>query len=171
LVALERQLQRHGVRVVSCAEENGDGPLADLIRGQLALIAEYERAMIRERLSAGKARAKQLGRHVHGRVPYGYHTPTRGVLEPDPATAPIVERIFRLARQGVNPARIARELNTDGIPAPAGAEWRRSGVIVILRNVAYTGERYGVKKAHAAIITRRAYNDVTRKLESAERHG
>ena len=57
LVAIERQLQARGVSVVSVAEEhNGDGPLAEFVRGQLALIAEYERALIRERLAAGKAR-------------------------------------------------------------------------------------------------------------------
>lgn len=28
--------------------------------------------MILERVSAGKAKKKTLGRHVHGRVPYGY---------------------------------------------------------------------------------------------------
>jgi hypothetical protein len=109
--------------------------------------------MIRERLSAGKARAKQLGRHVHGRVPYGYRS-DRGRLEPDPDTAPIVQRIFQELRDGSNPSRIARELNRSGIPAPQGTEWRRSGVIVILRNVAYTGERYGVKRAHPAIPAR-----------------
>ena len=35
LVALERQLQRHGVEVISTAEENnGDGPVAQLLRSQ-----------------------------------------------------------------------------------------------------------------------------------------
>jgi hypothetical protein len=124
--------------------------------------------MIRERLSAGKARAKQLGRHVHGRVPYGYRS-DRGRLEPDPDTAPIVQRIFQELRDGSNPSRIARELNRSGIPAPQGTEWRRSGVIVILRNVAYTGERYGVKRAHPAIISRRRFNEAQASLDRAAR--
>src|SRR4051812_44088271 len=84
LVVLERQLQRHGVTVESVAEErNGDGPLAEFVRGQLALVAQLERAMILERVGAGKAKKKQLGRHVHGRVPYAY-TSERGVLNIDP---------------------------------------------------------------------------------------
>ena len=60
LTVLERKLQRHGVEVVSAAEENGDGPIAEFIRGQLALVAQLERAMIVERVSAGKAKKKQL---------------------------------------------------------------------------------------------------------------
>ncbi len=46
LTVLERRLQKHGVDVVSVAEQNGDGALAEFIRGQLALVAQLERAMI-----------------------------------------------------------------------------------------------------------------------------
>lgn len=56
--------------------------MAEFVRGQVALVAQLERAMIRDRLSAGKAKAKQAGRHIHGRVPYGYRS-ERGVLKPD----------------------------------------------------------------------------------------
>ena len=71
LIILLRQLQKHGVEVQSAAEEtNGDGPIAEFMRGQLALVAQLERAMISERLSAGKAKAKGRGRHVHGSVAY-----------------------------------------------------------------------------------------------------
>jgi DNA invertase Pin-like site-specific DNA recombinase len=56
LIVLERRFGRHGVEIASVAEEhNGDGPIGEFIRGQLALAAQLERAMIRERLSAGKA--------------------------------------------------------------------------------------------------------------------
>jgi hypothetical protein len=58
-----------------------------------------------------------------------------------------------------------------GVPAPAGAQWRRSGVIVILRNDVYCGKRCGVKNAHAAIIARRAFNGVARTLARTGRSG
>lgn len=166
LVVLERMLARHGVEVVSVAEEhNGDGPLAELIRGQLALIAQFERAQIRERFNAGKAKGKTLGRHVHGRHPYGYHAPTRGQLEPDPATAPIVKRIFDLARHGNNPARIAALLNDDGVAAPQkGKAWSRAAIHLLLTNRVYLGERHGVKRAHPSIVSQRVFSDVRDQL-------
>jgi site-specific DNA recombinase len=158
LVVLERQLQRHGVAVESVAEEkNGDGPLAEFIRGQLALVAQLERSMILERVGAGKAKRKAQGRHVHGRVPYGYRSES-GVLSPVPELAPIVRRIFEGGKAGDSPGHIARALNADGVPAPQGPRWSEQGVRVILRNPAYAGERYGVKSAHEAMISRHMFN-------------
>jgi len=157
LTVLERRLQRHGVEVVSAAEENGDGPVAEFIRGQLALVAQLERAMILERVSAGKAKRKAQGRHVHGRVPYGYRSEA-GVLAPLSELVPVVRRIFERARHGDSPGQIARALNDEGVLAPQGSRWSEQGVRVILQNVAYAGERYGVKRAHEPIVSRRLFN-------------
>jgi site-specific DNA recombinase len=161
LTVLERRLQRHEVDVVSTAEENGDGPIAEFIRGQLALVAELERAMILERVSAGKAKKKQLGRHVHGRVPFAY-TSEHGVLTPDPERASTVRRIFEEAKDGYTPGKIARGLNADLTPSPQGAQWSAKAVRRVLANPVYAGERYGVKRAHPAIVSRQLYNAVNR---------
>lgn len=170
LIVVERMLAQHGVEVVSASEQNGDGPIAALLRGQLALIAEFERAQIRERFAAGKARGKQHGRHVHGEHPYGFHAPSRaGVLEPDPDTAPIVRRIFDLAAQGKNPSRIARVLNHEQIPSKRGKEWSRQAVHWIITNRAYIGEREGVKRAHEAIVSRKTFDDVQAQLAQRKR--
>jgi hypothetical protein len=45
------------------------------------------------------------------------------------------------------------------------------GVRTILANPAYTGERHGVKKAHPAIVSRRAFNEVRSVLDSRRRAG
>jgi site-specific DNA recombinase len=169
LTVLERRLQRHGVAVVSTAEENGDGPIAEFIRGQLALVAQLERAMILERVGAGKAKKKALGRHVHGRVPYAYSS-SAGILEPVPEQAEVVRRMFRDAAEGGSPGRIARALNRESVLGPAGKGWTTNAVLRILTNEAYAGERYGVKGAHPAIVSRRAFNASQRALEErAER--
>ena len=139
LVVLERRFQRHAVEIVSVAEEhNGDGPIGEFIRGQLALVAQLERAMIRDRLTAGKMKARQQGRHTEGGHPYGYHAPSRrGLLEPDPERADIVRRIFLEARDGRSTGRIAQALNRDGIPSPRGKLWTRPAVHGILTNPVY----------------------------------
>jgi site-specific DNA recombinase len=162
LVVIERQLQRHSVTVESVAEaKNGDGPLAEFIRGQLALVAQLERSMILERVGAGKAKKKALGRHVHGRVPYGY-TSTNGELAIDPEPADVVRRIFNDARAGDSAGRIARALTDGGIASPGGRAWTPKAVRRILGNEVYAGERYGVKHAHPSIVSRQVLNAVGR---------
>ena len=167
LIVLERMLQRSNVEVVSVAEENGDGPIAEFIRGQLALVAQLERAMIRERMGAGKAKRKILGLHAEGRVPYGYES-ERGILTPVPDQAEVVKRIFRDAIDGHTVGRIARDLTREGVPTPQGGKaWSVPGVRGILVNGAYAGERYGVKGAHPAIVSRRAFNSANRALKAS----
>lgn len=158
LAVLERRLQRFGVEVVSAAEENGDGPVAEFVRGQLALVAQLERAMILERVGAGKAKRKAQGRHVHGRIPYGNRSAGGGQLEVAPAEASIVQRIFRDAKAGESPAKIARALNSEGVAGPRGSSWSRQTVQRLIANPVYAGERYGVKKAQPAIVPRRLWN-------------
>jgi site-specific DNA recombinase len=163
LAVLERRLQRYGVEVVSAAEENGDGPLAEFIRGQLALVAQLERAMILDRVRSGKAKRKAMGRHVHGRVPYAYRS-TAGILTPDPQRADVVRRIFASIVAGDSPGRVARELTVEGVPSPDGHAWSTKAVSRIATNVVYAGERYEVKKAHPAVVSRRTFNAATRAL-------
>jgi site-specific DNA recombinase len=133
LVVLERRLERHGVRVVSVAEENGDGSVAEFIRGQLALVAQLERALIRDRVSAGKLQKKKLGRHVHGRVPLrlplsGRHPPTRAGAH-SAGQADLPRRPRRLDARPDRPS-----LNRDGIPSAQGGEWKPQVVRSILTN-------------------------------------
>ena len=169
LVAVERQLQARGVEVISAAEEhNGDGPLAEFVRGQLGLIAEYERTLIRERLAAGKARARQQGKHAEGKPPYGYRS-DKGVLTPVPEHAEIVKRIYREAKDELTPGKIAKRLNRDEIASPRGSVWRANSVLIILTNPAYCGERHGIKKTHTPIISRRLFNEAERVLLSRGR--
>jgi len=83
------------------------------------------------------AQAREQGRYLGGRPPYGYQLVDAGPhpnavhaewgrrlqrLDPDPATAPIVRWIFdqRLASHGV--AFIARMLNKAQVPCPSAAD-------------------------------------------------
>ncbi len=145
------------VRIMSASEDNGDGAVGKLMRHTLAGFAEFERDVIRGRLSAGKALRKLEGRHVHGRIPYGYSS-TAGVLERDEAQAAIVRRIFADAKAGRSAGAIARGLDADEIHGPTGRGWDRTTVLRMLGNITYTGEKYGVRKAHPAIVSRRAWN-------------
>ena len=161
---LKRLLARFGVTVVSAAgETNGNGDaIGELIERLIGAVHDFDRKRQLERMRAGKAQARERGRHVHGRIPYGYLSAGEGRLKVDPAKAETVRWIFNRVKAGVRPAAIARELNDCGVPGPQGRGWSRQTVSLIRRNPVYKGERYGVKGGQPAIITARTWNAAQR---------
>ena len=127
---------------------------------------ERNRIKIRVR-TAMASQAKIEGRFLGGRPPYGYRLADAGPhpnpakaadgrrlhrLELDPATAPVVARIFDefLTNRGL--FAIAEGLTRDGIPSPSaydrarnthrsGVAWAKSAVRAILTNPRYTGHQ------------------------------
>ncbi len=81
-----------------------------------------------------------------GRAPYGYirvkvqdGSTARTTLDPDPKTAPVVQRIFRECLAGEGLKSIARRLNADGLVSKMGKKWGSISLEKILHNEAYTG--------------------------------
>jgi site-specific DNA recombinase len=127
---------------------------------------EITRTKIRVR-TAMAAQARDQGRYLGGRPPYGYRLVDAGPhpnkahaawgrraqrLEPDPHTAPVVRWMFAQRRAGHSLACITRALNDAGIPCPsaadpsrnthrAGSKWTLTTVRAILANPRYTGRQ------------------------------
>ncbi|MGO8892231.1 MAG: recombinase family protein [Streptosporangiaceae bacterium] len=127
---------------------------------------EVTRTSIRVR-TAMAVQAREQGRYLGGRPPYGYRLADAGPhpnkahaawgrrahrLEPDPETAHIVRWIFARRLAGHSVARIARALNEAGVPCPSaadpgrnphrtGAGWTLGAVTTILSNPRYTGRQ------------------------------
>ena len=127
---------------------------------------EITRTSIRVR-TAMAAQAREQGRYLGGRPPYGYRLADAGPhpnkahaawgrrawrLEPDPQTAPVVRWMFARRLAGHSVARIARALNEASIPCPSaadpgrnphrtGAAWTLGTVATILSNPRYTGRQ------------------------------
>lgn len=72
-----------------------------------------------------------------------------GQLQIVPEEAEIVQRIFRLYQDGVGTQQIAKHLNKDRLLTRQGKPWTRNGVMLILKNYAYTGN----------LILQRTYNE------------
>src|SRR4051812_33738794 len=109
------------------------------------------------------------GRFLGGRPPYGYVIVSAGphpnpskaadgitlhVLEADPVTAPVVQRIFDLYVGGTGLRAIAARLNTEGLPCPSAHDpnrnthrlkdgWQASTVRAVLTNPGTSATRSG----------------------------
>jgi len=127
---------------------------------------EITRTKIRVRMAMA-AQAREQGRYLGGRPPYGYRLADAGPhpnkahaawgrrahrLEPDPLTAPIVRWMFAQRKAEHSLARITRALNDAGISCPSasdparnphrsGRAWTLGTVAAILANPRYTGRQ------------------------------
>ena len=184
-VAFKSMLRRKGVRVVSITEHADDSPTGKLMEAIIESVDEFYSENLAQEVVRGMREAASRGFWVASRVPYGYRklmvqdgAKKRPTLEPDPATAPVVERIFNMAESGRGILDITRTLNDEGIANPTGRLWSKNGVHIILRNELYTGtlvwgaaakdkaDPVRVEKAFPAIISKTRFCRVNRKLRS-----
>ena len=133
---------------------------------------EITRTRIRVR-TAMAAQARDQGRYLGGRPPYGYRLTDAGPhpnkahaawgrrahrLESDPVTAPVVRWMFAQRLAGHSLARITRALNDAGVPCPSAADrkrnphrsghaWTLGTVAAILANPATPGGKCGTGSA------------------------
>ena len=147
-VLLIEEFSRHGVEVVFIKSLKADTPEKKLLLQFQGMIAEYERALIRERSRRGKRfRAKCGVVNVLSGAPYGY----RYVKKTETASAyyeiieeeaRVVAEIYRLyTEELVSIGEITRRLNAQGVPTRKGrSAWERSTVWAVLRNPAYIGK-------------------------------
>ena len=184
-VAFKSMLRRKGIRVVSITEQADDSATGRLLEGIIESVDEFYSENLAQEVVRGMREAASRGFWVASRVPYGFSkvmvqdgAKKRPSLEPDPATAPVVERIFGMAEAGRGILDITRTLNDEGIANPTGRLWSKNGVHIILKNEAYTGtlvwgvdakdkaDPVRVEKAFPAIVSKSRFRRVNRKLRS-----
>jgi DNA invertase Pin-like site-specific DNA recombinase len=164
-------LQSHGV-AVWLPEIGGPVDSTDPTHRALLMLLGHqsEREVLRARLRTTRGmciQARDQGRHLGGRPPYGYRLVDAGPhpnrihaqwgrrlhrLDPDPVTAPHLRWIFARRLAGASTAGIARTLNERQIPSPSaydpgrnkhrsGTAWTLRTVAEILANPRYTGRQ------------------------------
>jgi len=145
---------------------SGEGHEAAMLALGIQSKREITRTRIRVR-TAMAAQAREQGRYLGGRPPYGYRLADAGPhpnkahaargrrawrLDPDTQTAPVVQWIFAQRLAGHSLARITRALTETGIPCPSAADpgrnahrtgerWSLTTVRAILANPRYTGRQ------------------------------
>jgi site-specific DNA recombinase len=155
-VLLLEEFARVGVEVMFArGGERSGSPEDELLRQFQGMIAEYERAQIRERTRRGKLHRARTGHQaVMAGAPYGYRfikktEHTDGYWEINESEAEVVREVFRrYTTEQVAIAELARWLTAQEIPTRTGkAVWDRSTVWGMLRNPAYRGQAaYGKTK-------------------------
>lgn len=151
----------------------------DLVMTLFGGMSKGERMRIKTRVKAAMAsQAATQGRFLGGRPPYGYRLVDVGIhphpekaamgvqlhqLAPDPATAPVVQRIFADYLDGKGYYAIAESLTADGIASPSandrarnshrpGFAWGKSAVRAILLNPRYTGHQVWGKQRREEVL-------------------
>lgn len=147
-------LRKQGIQVISINEPVEDTPSGRLLEGIIEVIDEFYSANLAQDVRRGMRENANRGFCNGGRAPYGYirikvqdGTTARTTLEPDPKTAPIVQRIFRECLAGEGLKSIARRLNADGLVSRTGKKWGSTSLEKILHNEAYTGALVWGKRA------------------------
>jgi site-specific DNA recombinase len=148
---LMNELQRVGIKVLFVNQPPmGDDPQGQLLLGIQGLFAEYERAMIAERLRRGKLYRIRLGQLIQPVAPYGYrYLPVKqaggGRWILNETEAEVVRQIFAWYTAEDQPTmqEIVRRLKKQGVRTPPrGRTWFYSAVQAILKQPAYTGQAY-----------------------------
>ena len=162
-LVIETDFTKLGVEIEYVFGDYEDSPEGQLNKHIRAVIAEYEREKIKERLLGGRRRKAKAGFLVkHGNVPYGYQAveivnadeKLGEKLTIDEAMAQVVRMIFEwYTVDGWGSPTIARELNRRGVlppsvarntKSPHGVGWTSSAVLRIVANETYAGKwRYG----------------------------
>jgi DNA invertase Pin-like site-specific DNA recombinase len=129
-----KELRDLGISIVSTVEQIDDSPEGQFMLTQFLSMAQLYSDQMGRQWADTATHIARMG-YFHGKVPLGYvRVPPRAV-ELDPATAPVVRRIFELYDSGWSCAQIARDV------APLlGVTTRPTTVREVLRNPAYIGK-------------------------------
>jgi site-specific DNA recombinase len=144
LLLLE-EFERARVRVDFATVTADPTPEGTMLLQMKGMIAEYERAKIRERTSRGRREKARQGLRPGSAPPYGYQLdPTlRGRLLVDEEQAAVVRMMFDwLVDKQRSVRSIAVELRRLGIRSQRGPTWAMSSVRRVLTNRAYIGEAF-----------------------------
>ena len=149
-VVLLEEFASHGTEVLFVNSPKADTPEQALLLQFQGMIAEYERALIKERSRRGKrSKAKAGIVNVLGGAPYGYKyirktNESIACYEIVEEEALVVGEIYKLYTEEFLSLRaIAKELSERKIKTRKGNEcWERTSVWNILSNPAYIGKAY-----------------------------
>ena len=131
LYILREEFGLRGCASKSLNDRGDDSPEGELTAGILDQLAKFERAKTAERTRRGKLQKARSGKVVGGHTAnYGFRmNAARDGYEVDEEKMAVVRRIFRMVgEEGLALTAVARILNGEGLPGPAGGHWNTNAV-------------------------------------------
>ena len=132
------KLKKNGVQIVYAKETIPDGPEGIILESVMEGYAEYYSANLSQNVKRGNYESALQCKTI-GQTLIGYRKGADGKFEIDPATAPIVKRIFDEYANGIGTRDIVKRLNADGFRTSRGKPFRETSLRYILSNEKYTG--------------------------------
>lgn len=114
--------------------DDPDDPQRKLIRTIIAAINEYDRAMIVQRMQAGRRIKKAAGGYAGGQPPFGFKGgDASGELVPDETEQAVLARMRSLSGEGCSTRAIATIVNDEGLTTRKGGQWSSASVARLIR--------------------------------------
>ena len=159
---VKRRVERAGARMVFADGMTFEkGAVGDLMFTQLSAFAEFERALIRDRMYAGLERLAASGKQPNTKAPYGYylwtkHDVIRGLCTEEQRGTYIlkdeeamwVKPLFERLAAGESLRGVATWLEREGAPTRTGAQWNPGTIVRLIEKEVYIGRPAWRKNQH-----------------------
>ena len=132
------RLKQNGVRLLYAKESIPDGPEGIILESVMEGFAEYYSANLSQNVKRGNYDSA-LKRQTIGQTVFGLRKGPDKRFEIDPATAPVVRRIFEAYAAGESSRAICAQLNAAGHRTIRGRPFSKSTLHNILHNEKYKG--------------------------------
>jgi len=128
---VSERIQQSGAQLASLSEDiDTTSATGTMFFQLLAVLAEFERNLVRERTRTAMNHLRRSGRRVSGEIPYGWRLASDGKsLRPVSSERKTIDIMAQLREGGMSFRAVARELDALGVPTKTGAgSW--SGKVV-----------------------------------------
>lgn len=132
------RLKQNGVRLLYAKETIPDGPEGIILESMMEGFAEYYSANLSQNIKRGNYDSA-LKRQTLGQAVLGLRAGPDKRFEIDPATAPVVRRIFEEYAAGRPAKAIYTDLNREGFRTVRGRQFTKNSLRTILQNEKYVG--------------------------------
>jgi site-specific DNA recombinase len=135
-IVIADRLERSGADLMSLTEKiDTTSAAGKMVFRVLAVIAEFERDVIAERITAA-LHHKRDHHEVYNNTPLGFNRNEKKLV-PNEEETEIIKKIFRLRKRGLSMQKIADRLNKDGYKGKNGGKFYAVTIQKILKNPLY----------------------------------
>lgn len=114
-----------GASLISVKEQfDTNTPIGRLMFQMIGGFAEFEREVIKERVTSGKVEKAKQGKFAGGSAPFGYDIVNKE-LAVNSWEATVVKEVFALREAGKTLQAIADHLNESNVPTKRGGKWSK----------------------------------------------